>query len=272
MFSTSHSPISQKLPPAVKGLLLANIAVFFIARLSDPISFDYIFGLTAPAVFTQFRIYQFFTCLFVHGDLFHLLFNMLILYIFGRELEIYWGTPFFLRYYFISGIGAGVCSLPFIWGINAPLIGASGALFALLIAYGMLFPDRVITLLLFFVIPVRMKARQMVLIFIGLELILLLNSGGGGGIAHFAHLGGALVGYIYLRWPMLLKKISNYIKYKKIGKSSRHGVNYWQPPLRGPENDFQADLNRILDKLAQKGWEGLSNDEKEFLHEAKDKL
>lgn len=269
MFPQSYQ-IRPKLPPAVKGLLLANIAGFLLARLSGSISFDYLFGLTAPEVFSSFRIYQFISYLFVHGNLFHLLFNMLILYIFGRELEIYWGTPFFLRYYFISGIGAGICSLPFIWGINAPLIGASGALFALLIAYGMLFPDRVITLLLFFILPVRMKARQMVLIFIALELIFLFNSGGGGGIAHFAHLGGALVGFIYLKWPLLLSKVSDYMKDNKIGNPSRRGVNYREP--RDDAKNFQADLNRILDKLAQKGWEGLSKEEKEFLHEAKDKL
>lgn len=268
MFPQSYS-IHPKLPPAVKGLLLANVAGFVIAWLSGPISFSYLFGLTVPEVFSSFRIYQFLTYLFVHGNLVHLLFNMLILYIFGRELELYWGTPFFLRYYFISGIGAGICSLPFIWGINGPMIGASGALFALLVAYGLLFPDRVIMLLPF---PVRMKARQMVLIFIGLELFFLFNSSGGGEIAHFAHLGGALVGFIYLRWPVLLKKLMDLIKYKKNSKSRGSGVDYLHPTPWNSENNFQEDLNRILERLAQVGWEGLSYDEKEFLHKAKHKL
>jgi len=249
-FYSSH----RKLPPAVKGLLLVNVVGFVIARLSGSISFDYFFGLTVPAVFSHFRIYQFVTYLFVHGDFVHLLFNMLILYMFGRELELCWGTPFFLRYYFISGIGAGICSIPFIWGIDAPLIGASGALFALLIAYGLLFPDRVITL---FPIPVRMKARQMVLIFVGIELLLLFSRGGGGGIAHFAHLGGALIGFICLKWPVLLKR-----RERSPSDSTR----------TDSRELFQDELNRVLDKLAVKGWGGLSDREKEFLHDARNQL
>ncbi|MEA1928166.1 MAG: rhomboid family intramembrane serine protease [Candidatus Auribacterota bacterium] len=269
VFPGSHPSFLKSLPPAVKGLLLVNIAVFLIARLSDPLSFDYIFGLTVPDVFTHFRIYQFVTYLFIHGDFFHLLFNMLILFIFGRELELYWGTPYFLRYYFISGIGAGICSIPFVWGINAPLIGASGALFALLAAYGMLFPNRVITLLLFFIIPVRMKARQMVLIFIGLELLFLFHSGGGGGIAHFAHLGGALVGFIYLKWPLIRIKI---IKFLKVLNGSTPEKSSPVAPPGMEDKNFRGELDRILDKLAQVGWGGLSKSEKEYLHDAKNQL
>jgi len=130
VFPSSHYPVSHKLPPAVKGLLLANIVVFILARLSGSTSFAEILGLTVPSVFSQFQFFQFATYLFVHGNWIHLIFNMLILYIFGSELERYWGTPYFLRYYFISGIGAGICSIPFMWGIHAPLVGASGALFA----------------------------------------------------------------------------------------------------------------------------------------------
>jgi len=270
VFPHSYS-IRPKLPPAVKWLLLVNVACFLVARLSGSISFDYIFGLTIPEAFSSFRIYQFITYLFVHADLFHLLFNMLILYIFGPELENFWGRSSFLRYYFISGIGAGICSIPFIWGIQAPLIGASGALFALLIAYGMLFPDKVITLLLFFIIPVRMKARQMVLIFIALELLFLFNSAGEGGIAHFAHLGGALVGFIYLKWPIILNRLRN-LAGEKDSQSIGARVHYTDPAKGNTEKDLQEDLNRILDKLAQGGWENLSYEEKEFLHDAGNKL
>ena len=269
MFPDAHYSISRKFPPAVKGLLLANGAGFIIAQLSGPLSFDYLFGLTVPTVFTHFRIYQFVTYLFVHGNIFHLFINMLILYIFGRELELHWGTPYFLRYYFISGVGAGICSIPFIWGINAPLIGASGAVVALLVAYGVIFPDRVVTLLLFFLIPVRMKARQLVLIFIGLELLLFLNSGGGGGIAHFAHLGGALIGFIYLKWPLILAKS---VELLRTINGSNSEKSFPDPPPKTGEKDLRIELNRILDKLAQVGWEGLSNAEKEFLHNAKNQL
>ena len=256
-FFGSRSTFLKSLPPAVKVLLLINVGSFFIGQLWGPLQFDYIFGLTVPWVFLRFQLYQFVTYLFVHGNLLHLLINMMFLYFFGRELEIYWGTGYFLRYYFISGVGAGLCSLPFIWGINVPLIGASGAIFALLLAYGILFPNRIITLLLFFVLPVRLRARQMVIIFIALQLLLLLVIGRGGGVAYFAHLGGALVGFIYLKWPVL---------WKRMKRSPSGDI---QPDTR---ERFQDDLNRILDKLAREGWGGLSDREKEVLHDAKNQL
>jgi len=179
---------------------------------------------------------------------------MLILYFFGQALEIYWGTREFLRYYFISGVGAGICSIPFMWGEGVPLVGASGALFALLIAFGILFPERVVTFLLFFFIPIRMRARQMVVIFIGLELLFLLGREGGGGIAHFAHLGGALVGFLYLKWPRWRRKLS--------GRTA---------PAE-PRVSYREELDAILEKLAREGWEGLSEEEKDFLHDARHTL
>ncbi len=237
--------------PAVRALLAVNVVSFLVAQLGGEMAFFSLFGLTVPEVFTHFRIYQFVTYLFVHGNFFHLLFNMFILYFFGRELESHWGTPYFLRYYFIAGIGAGIISIPFMWGEGIPLVGASGSLFALLIAFGMLFPDRVITLLLFFILPIRMRARQMVLIFIGLELFFLLGRGGGGGIAHFAHLGGALVGFIYLKWPAWRGKIF----------PDRSPV--------GPRRSYREELDSVLDKLAREGWGELSEEEKDILHDAR---
>ncbi len=240
--------------PAVRVLLTVNIVSFLVGKLTGEGGYFFLFGLSVPEVFVGFRFYQFVTYLFVHGNAFHLFFNMLILYIFGRELEVYWGTRRFLRYYFISGIGAGIISIPFMWGAGMPLVGASGALFALLIAFGMLFPDRVVTLLLFFFIPVRLRARQMVMIFIGLELLFLLGRGGGGGIAHFAHLGGALVGFIYLKWP---------------DWRTRSGR---RTPPSPPKISYREELDLILDKLAREGWGGLSEGEKDFLHDARYQL
>lgn len=246
-----HSPPPA---PAVRALLAVNIVSFLAGILAGEGSYFYLFGLSVPEVFRHFRIYQLVTYLFVHGNTLHLIFNMFILYIFGRELEIYWGTRRFLRYYFVCGIGAGVISIPFMWGLGMPLVGASGALFGLLIAYGMLFPERVVTILLFFFIPLRMRARQMVLIFIGLEMLFLLGRSGGGGIAHFAHLGGALVGFVYLKGPHWLRGL-------KRGKVSPE-----------PRISYREELDRILDKLAREGWGGLSDGEKEFLHDARYQL
>ncbi len=240
--------------PAVRTLLTINVVSFLIGQLGGERGFYDLFGLTVPDVFSHFRIYQFVTYLFVHGGTLHLLFNMLILFFFGRALEAYWGTRYFLRYYFISGIGAGICSIPFIWGEGVPLVGASGALFALLIAFGVLFPDRVVTFLLFFVIPVRMRARQMVVIFVGLELLFLLNRDGGGGIAHFAHLGGALVGFLYLQWPRW-----------------RQSIFFRKHPVE-PRISYREELDAVLEKLAREGWGGLSEEERGFLHDSRHNL
>lgn len=240
--------------PAVRTLLTINIVSFLVGHLGGERAFVYLFGLTVPEVFIHFRLYQFVTYLFVHGSTLHLLFNMLILFFFGRALEIHWGTRYFLRYYFISGVGAGICSIPFMWGEGVPLVGASGALFALLIAFGILFPERVVTFLLFFFIPIRMRARQMVVIFIGLELLFLLGREGGGGIAHFAHLGGALVGFLYLKWPRWRRKF------------------FQRPPPAEPRISYREELDAILEKLAREGWGGLSEEEKGFLHDARHTL
>lgn len=240
--------------PAVRVLLAVNILTFLAGALGGSGIFFYLFGLTVPDVFTHFRFYQFVTYLFVHGNILHLLFNMLVLYFFGRELEIYWGTGCFLRYYFISGIGAGICSIPFMWGAGVPLVGASGALFGLMIAFGFLFPERVVTFLLLFFIPIRMRARQMVAIFIALELLFLFGRDGGGGIAHFAHLGGALVGFICLKWPRWRRELCQ------------------RRPPAVPRASYREELDRILDKLAREGWGGLNEGEKDFLHAARNIL
>jgi membrane associated rhomboid family serine protease len=156
------------------------------------------FGLRPVDVLSGY-IWQVVTYLFLHGDILHLVFNMLSLWMFGVDLERRWGRTAFLRYYFVCGIGAGltcllVSLLPF--GFAAPLyltitIGASGAIFGLLLAYGMLFPRRTIFFFLF-PIPAWLYVALMGV------LVLAQARAGGGGVAHYAHLGGLVVGYLYL--------------------------------------------------------------------------
>ena len=117
---------------------------------------------------------------------------------FGRELEGIWGEKGFLRYYLTCGIGAGIVTYFFTMGSPIITIGASGAIFGILVAYAVIYPDRPITLLLFFVLPITMKAKHLVMGLAALEF-LHCASGTSDGIGHFAHLGGAVVGYIYLR-------------------------------------------------------------------------
>src|SRR5262249_2015093 len=136
----------------------------------------------------------------LHGGWMHLLLNMFYLVMFGSDLERYWGSREFLKYYFICGIGAGLIQVLFTYVLHSdarvPVIGASGAIFGVLIAYAMAFPNRQI--LLWFVIPI--SARVLITILGFIELVTSVEyRNGGGGVARFAHLGGMLVGYLYLK-------------------------------------------------------------------------
>jgi membrane associated rhomboid family serine protease len=188
-------PLSQTL----KALIGANVIVF-LAQLVMP-ALGWTFGLQPPAVLWEFKIWQLVTYMFLHVGAMHLLFNMLALWMFGTELERIWGTRYFLKFYFVTGVGAAVLTvlfslLPFDAAAqlrSALVMGASGAIYGLLLAYGLYFPDR--PLLLFMVFPV--PARYAVMIFGVLAFLFSLE--GGSGVANATHLGGLIVGYFYLK-------------------------------------------------------------------------
>lgn len=186
------------LTPAVKGLLIANVAVFLfqlISRTVAGVSLSQLFGLVPYEVVHHLFLWQLATYMFLHGGIFHIGLNMLVLWMFGLRLEEEWGTQKFLRFYFITGIGAGVCTTLVSPNSYIPTIGASGAIYGLLLAYGVLFPRDLVYI--YGIIPVQ--ARYLVL---GLGLIAFWMSltASGSGIAHVAHLGGMLIGWLYLRW------------------------------------------------------------------------
>jgi membrane associated rhomboid family serine protease len=122
---------------------------------------------------------------------------------FGSDLEYHWGTRFFIKYFFITGIGAGLCSALFSFYSTIPIIGASGAIYGILLAFAITYPERDIYLIFF---PYPIKAKYFALIF-GLIEFASSISGAGDGIAHMAHLGGMVIGYIYLDYPNILKRI-----------------------------------------------------------------
>jgi len=173
----------------VLTIIMVNFFVFLVEMVA-PRTMVRLFGLVPPLITHKLYLWQFVTYMFLHGNFWHLFFNMFALYIFGHELVKVWGNARFLAYYFFTGIGAGLCAYLF---TNVPTIGASGAIYGLLLAYGVYFPDQI--LLLYFFIPI--KAKYLVIIFGFIEL---LSSIGGytDGIAHTAHLGGMLFGAIYL--------------------------------------------------------------------------
>jgi membrane associated rhomboid family serine protease len=199
--------------PAVKILIVANVALLLINMIVGDVM-TLRLGLSPQAVFEQFALWQPFTYLFLHstGSLGHLLFNMLSLWMIGTELERTWGTRFFTKYYFVTGVGAGVCSL--LVSLIAPssyygvTVGASGAIYGLLLAYGMYFPNR---MLILFIFPV--PARIAVTILGAIAFVSSLG-GPGGNVAHIAHLGGLVIGYLYLK--SLRSRPMDEIKYRYL--------------------------------------------------------
>lgn len=196
-FSYSFGP--GPVTPAVKALLVANVAAFLVSFFAPEILVR--LGLRPADVFGRFAVWEPVTYMFLHGGVFHVLFNMLALWMIGVELERMWGTRYFTRYYFVTGIGAGLTQivlgiLPFGFADQfyyQTTIGASGAIFGLLLAYALYFPNRPIYMYFLFPVP----AKYFVMILGGISL--LGATGGGGGVAHTAHLGGIAAGYFYLK-------------------------------------------------------------------------
>ena len=188
------SPFSM--PPVVKNLIMINIVMLVAtwALQSSGIDLTEKLGLYYPGS-EHFRPYQFVTHMFMHANFMHLFFNMFALWMFGVELENLWGSKKFLFYYFLCGIGAGLANLliaPFFTSVG-PTVGASGSIYGVLVAFGFLFPNREIYI--YFLLPV--KAKYLVVLYMALE-IFSVASQQESGIAHVAHLGGALVGIVYL--------------------------------------------------------------------------
>jgi membrane associated rhomboid family serine protease len=218
------------MPRVVKTLIYINVFMYVATLITSWIGFDLnvVLGLVPYLVMKQYWFWQFFTYMFMHGSIFHLLFNMLMLWMFGSELCRLWGEKFFLRYYIITGLGGGVCvaalSLVFPSQFLAPTVGASGAIFGLFLAYGLIFRDKY--LYVFGLIPV--KARPLVIIMGAIELLALLSDKNSS-ISHLAHLGGLFTGLAYLKIKEyeknLLMKKYNRIKSAHEGKDKNEGSN-----------------------------------------------
>lgn len=250
--------------PAVKYLILTNAGIFLLQQILGEANNAIVayLGLTPEFFISHFAIWQLATYMFLHGGLWHLLINMLILYMFGVELEDHWGTREFLKYYFICGIGAGVLHLLISLGSPVPVVGASGAIYGLLAAFGILFPNRVLTLLLFFVLPIQILAKYLVMIFVGISLFYGIF-GGESGVAHFAHLGGMLVGFLYLKLDWRIPSVGDWLRRKSINRRMRI-----ERADRQREVQLRERVDAILDKINEVGYEKLTNEEKRALTQA----
>ena len=229
-------------PPVVKWLMISTVGIWFIGQvilegyLKVPLS-DWL-SLQPGQVLFDYSIWQLFTYIFLHSQsqVTHIVFNMLMLWFLGAELETRWGAKSFLMYYLINGVGA---ALIYVFGIALysyfsgsqkglliPVVGASGSLFALMLAYGWLFGDRVI----YFFMVFPMKARYFVMILGFIQISSLLTSGVvGGETAHLAHLGGIFSGIIYIFvWGFYKARVQE-AKNKKKGRNLRLIVNNDEP-------------------------------------------
>ena len=203
-YSFGPGPIT----PAVRTIILANVAIFVI-NLFVP-ALTRLLGLTPMEALEHGRLWQLATYLFVHStsSWMHILFNMLTLWMVGVDLERRWGTSAFTRYYFITGVGAGACVvaaslLPFEsarLAYEIPTIGASGAVYGLLLAWAILFPNRQMLFMMIFPLP----ARTFVLIMGAIAFLSALGANASG-VSNIAHLGGLLVGWLYLKGPRDLR-------------------------------------------------------------------
>ena len=196
--------------PAVMNLLIANGVAFLATMLFNELDIYALFALF-PVESYFFHWWQPVTYMFLHGDFSHLFFNMFALWMFGRGLEQEMGTKRFLIYYFVCGVGAALAQLAVAevdlahlaqqpmatWDyLRTPTLGASGAVFGLLLAFGMLHPNAVIMLL---IPPIPMKAKWFVIVYGVIELILIITNAQPG-VAHFAHLGGMFWGWLLILW------------------------------------------------------------------------
>lgn len=229
---------SNRFPVGVRWLLIANIAVFVLTILSDRLAAPFLdsFALVPAQVVQKLAIWQLVTYMFLHAGFGHILWNMLALWLFGAEMERLWGTAKFLRFYFICGICAAltVVACAYIFGgTEVRTVGSSGAIYGLLMAYGLMFPEQ--TILFSFLIPIKSKYFVMIIGAIVFLQSYMVTLGGsrGSSIAVLAHLGGLITGYLLLRGRRLRSQLVHPLD-----------VSYKEWKLRRARKKFEVYLRK----------------------------
>jgi membrane associated rhomboid family serine protease len=264
------------LTPIVKKLMIINGAVFLLqlfVSLFYPNLIEQNFGLSHNGLLNEFKLWQVFTYMFLHGGFMHIFFNLFALWMFSGDLENEWGSAAFLRYYLVSGVGAGVCIAMMNYfmyvksGVSPVTLGASGAVYAILLAYGMTWPNRQV--LLYFVFPVKMKY-----LVIGFGLIEFFgtigSAAGGGNISHIGHLGGLISGFLYMLYlrdkqgspsrsarPGFIDKVTRDMRLKKKQKEIERRI------------EAKKIIDSLLEKIAKYGMSSLTAEEKKNLEWAR---
>ncbi|MBI2264057.1 MAG: rhomboid family intramembrane serine protease [Armatimonadetes bacterium] len=255
-----------KTTPAVKWLVIINSALFLLDSLSR-FQLQPIFHLYPPDVWEHRMIWQPISYMFFHANPWHLLLNMLLLWMVGGSVEGTWGSKRFLGFYLTCGLGGAALCMLFSW--NAGVVGASGAVLGVMTAFALLFPDAVI--LAFFLVP--MKAKYFISILAGLILLLAWQNPQDG-TSHLAHLGGLATAFLYIKGGQLLEGL------RKKMPSSRYALPPRRRKKRRPLNPvvvesprkeqgvLQRQIDEILQKIHDKGLDSLTEEEKRILDKA----
>ncbi|OGV40673.1 MAG: hypothetical protein A2X46_02370 [Lentisphaerae bacterium GWF2_57_35] len=255
--------------PGVKYLLIATAVAFvvqlFLDRFTNGLFTQLYAGLSLEGI-RHGRVWQLATYMFLHGGLLHFVLNMLVLFFMGPETERALGTRHFVLLYFLSGILGGLGWLLISSASWIPCIGASGAVFGVIGAFAALFPNRMITVLVFFILPITLRAWVLAVGLAAMELVYLFNADGG--IAYAAHLAGGLSGYVY-GWTLS----------HGMSESLRGVTSSWTRPtltvLKGGQDGVmpsKEEIDAILDKISRHGIHSLSSQERKLLEKASHNL
>lgn len=254
------------LTPAVKNILFANGIVFLMQWLNPGINsfLSYNFGLQGYDVIHNFKIWQLVTYMFLHGGFWHIFMNMFIFWMFGTELEMEWGSREFVKFYFICGIGGGLLNILLTPTVPnyPPTVGASGAIYGILLAYALNWPNREVII---FPFPIPIKVKYLVGFMVMIQFFATWNPSGDG-IAHAAHLGGVAAGFIYLKyWNKFdLHRLKDLFESKGPHKKNfSSGSTYDQEKVEF----YRHKIDELLDKINRVGYLKLTDEEKELLEE-----
>ena len=241
---------------AIKLIVSINFIIFILQTISSSENLFFpLFGLVPKLVWSKFMLWQPLTYMFFHGGIWHVLINMFVLWMFGSELERLWGKNRFLKYYFFTGIGSGLVTMVFSFNSNIPIVGASGAVYGILLGYGLIYPNR--RIYLYGIIPIKSIWFVISVGFIAFISSIDNNSN----VSHLTHLSGMMVGYFLLKNPFRLKDVLFLIRKKSIEFKVK---NEEKTNLR--INNTEKELNFILDKINNEGYGSLTEDEQDKLY------
>ena len=248
---------------AIKLIISINFLLFILQYFSgiEDKLFP-IFGIVPSKTFGELMLWQPFTYLFFHGGIWHVLINMFVLWMFGSELEKYWGKREFLRFFFVTGVGSGLVTVLFSLSSSTPVVGASGAIYGVLLAYGLMFPNRLVYL--YFLIPIKVKY---LVILIGTIAFFSSLNPGYSNISHLTHLSGMIIGFVYFRSNLNWNTINHFVIHRK-NEIKRH----YKDKKNEKREALKLKVDAVLDKINEKGYDSLSKSEREFLFTASKKL